>query len=407
MEIKEQIQSQLNELKSGLDENTKETVRKAVNELQTALESKNAEDVKTAIKENLGTINDELKRLATWKGEKDTADKANQEALDKLITQIKEVNKNTQPKNNGKSFGEIFAETVKEHYDEIMKVKKGQKYKMELKVVGDMLLSSNLTGDSIAAYSGQQAIIPSQKVNFRDLIPTVQSDTGLYVQFRETGGEGAIAVQTEGSAKGQVDYDFTEVKVVSDYIAGFARFSKQMARSLSFMQSTLPRLLLRDFFKKENSTFWTAVSGAATGSTTTSETDDVKQIIDYIANQGDSDYTPAFGLVNHRQLARLQKYLVGTGNYYGSGGVVVTANGAVTIAGVPILPVSWAASDKILLIDRDFLERVETESVVVEFFEQDSDNVQKNLITARIECYEDINLMLPASAVYADLGNES
>jgi hypothetical protein len=173
------------------------------------------------------------------------------------------------------------------------------------------------------------------------------------------------------------------------------------------MQSTLPRLLLRDFFKKENSTFWTAVSGAATGDTTTSETEDVKQIIDYIASQADTDFTPAFGLVNHRQLARLNKLLYTTGNYQGSGGVVSSSNGSVVIAGVPIIPVSWATSDKILLIDRDYLERVETESVVVEFFEQDSDNVQKNLITARIECYEDINLMLPASALYADFGNES
>jgi hypothetical protein len=406
----QELQKQLSELKSGLESNlketTKETVQKAVNELQSALETKNADTVKAAIKENLGTVNDELKRLSEWKGEKDQTDKANQEALDKLIVQIKEINTNTKPKGT-KSFSEAFAEGVKENYDDIMKVKKGQKFKMELKAVANMTLGNNLTGDSIATYSGRQAIIPSQKTNFRDLIPTVHSDTGLYVQFRETGSEGSISVQTEGSSKTQIDYDFTEVKVVSDYIAGFARFSKQMARSLSFMQNTLPRLLMRDFFKKENSTFWTAVTGSATGSTTTSETDDVKQIIDWIANQADSDYTPAFGLVNHRQLARLNKALYDTQNYTAAGGVVSYANGSVVIAGIPILPVSWATSDKILLIDQDYLERVETESVVVEFFEQDGDNVTKNLITARIECYEDINLMLPASALYADFGNES
>jgi hypothetical protein len=27
------------------------------------------------------------------------------------------------------------------------------------------------------------------------------------------------------------------------------------------------------------------------------------------------------------------------------------------------------------------------------------------LVTARIECYEDINLMLTTSAIYADMGN--
>jgi hypothetical protein len=27
------------------------------------------------------------------------------------------------------------------------------------------------------------------------------------------------------------------------------------------------------------------------------------------------------------------------------------------------------------------------------------------MVTARIECYEDINLMQPTAAIYADLGN--
>ena len=36
---------------------------------------------------------------------------------------------------------------------------------------------------------------------------------------------------------------------------------------------------------------------------------------------------------------------------------------------------------------------------------EDADNFTKNLITARIECLEDVNLMMPASALYADFGN--
>ncbi len=31
------------------------------------------------------------------------------------------------------------------------------------------------------------------------------------------------------------------------------------------------------------------------------------------------------------------------------------------------------------------------------------ENFQKNLVTARIECYEDINLMLTTSAIYASI----
>jgi len=76
-----------------------------------------------------------------------------------------------------------------------------------------------------------------------------------------------------------------------------------------------------------------------------------------------------------------------------------------TISGMPIIPVDWVTDDKVLIIDRDYLERVEVESLNITFSEEEGNNFTKNLITARIECYEDINLMLPTSAIYADLGN--
>jgi HK97 family phage major capsid protein len=234
---------------------------------------------------------------------------------------------------------------------------------------------------------------------------TAISPTGLYVQYRETGGEGALAQQTEGSSKGQIDYDFTEVKVVENYIAGFARFSKQMAKQLPYMQTTLPRLLLRDFYKKENALFWTSVTGAATGSTTTSETDDIKAIIDLLANQANANFNASYAIVNPSQMARLNKLLYTNGYYQGSGGVVSAPNGGITINGTPIIAASWATDDKILIIDRDYLERVETEAITVEFSMEDADNFTKNLITARIECQEAVNLMLPSSAIYVDLGN--
>jgi hypothetical protein len=93
------------------------------------------------------------------------------------------------------------------------------------------------------------------------------------------------------------------------------------------------------------------------------------------------------------------------GYYQGSGGILSSVNGNVAISGTPILPASWVTDDKILIIDRDYLERVETEAITVEFSMEDADNFTKNLITARIECLEDVNLMMPASALYADFGN--
>jgi hypothetical protein len=53
------------------------------------------------------------------------------------------------------------------------------------------------------------------------------------------------------------------------------------------------------------------------------------------------------------------------------------------------------------------VERIEVESLAIEFFEQDDKNVQQNLITARIECMEDFNVLQPAATVIEDLGNSA
>lgn len=306
-----------------------------------------------------------------------------------------------------KSIGEQLKEQVDNEMVSIEKAMKSQSgsFTLNLKAVGNMLLSSNLTGDSVATYNQRQAILPAQAINFRDLVPAVSSATGTYVTYRETGSEGSISAQTEGSSKSQIDYDLTEVKTVNQYIAGFATFSKQMMKSLPFIESTLTRMMLRDFFKAENASFFTTVSGAATGTTTVTATNDVEELVQLIGNQKAANYNASFALVSPAQMARLIISTYSKGYYAGAGAVVLNPAGGLTIWGVPVLEASWVTDDKVLIIDRDFIERVEVEGLNVTFSYENSDNFIKNLVTARVECYEAINLMLPASAIYADFSN--
>jgi hypothetical protein len=277
-------------------------------------------------------------------------------------------------------------------------------YRIDLTDVKTMLLSNSLTGDPVATYAPNQALFPSQKINFRDLIPTVKSTTGLYVYYAEDAGEtNNIGKQTEGNDKGENNYALTETKIVTNYIAGFTTFSKQMAKSLPFITQTLPRLLQRDFFKKENALFFATVSASATGSTTTSETNDLLQLIDYIGNQKAANYNASYVLVSESQMGKLLKATVAAGYYAGSGSVIVNPNGGMTIWGVPVVSASWVTNDKALVIDSDYIERVETESLALEFSYENGTNFQKNLITARIECMEEVNLMLSNSAIYASI----
>lgn len=386
--------------------------------LKSTLETSISEKTKSEIADQLKSVVAQVdEKLNAFKNGNDSAEavkamteevvklKSEQTAILKAFDLLQTRVKGTKSSKETKSFSESFADALDNNFDKIQNVKKGNPFRMELKVVGNMTLTGNLTGDGVASYSSRQAILPAQKINMRDLVPTAISPTGLYVQYRETGSEGSISVQTEGNPKTQIDYDFTEIKVVEDYIAGFARFSKQMAKQLPYMQTTLPRLLLRDFYKAENAAFYSAVTTAATGSTASAEADDIKFIMDAIAAQLNNNFNASYAVVNPVQMARLNKLLYTNGYYQGSGGVVSQPNGGITISGTPIISASWATDDKVLIIDADYLERVETESITIEFSMEDSDNFQRNLITARIECMEDINLMLPASALFADLGN--
>jgi hypothetical protein len=306
-----------------------------------------------------------------------------------------------------KHLDESILEKLDGNFDAMEKsLKNTGKFRLDLSDVKTMTLSGNLTGDSVASYAPNPAILPSQSINFRDLIPTVRSETGLYVYYREdTGATNNIAAQTEGSNKGENNYSLTEVKIVNDYIAGFSTFSKQMLKSLPFMTQTLPRMLTRDFYKAENSIFFSTVSAAATGSTTTAETNDLLQLVDYIANQKTSNFVPSYALVSQLQMSRLLKATIAAGYYAGAGSVIVNPNGGITIWGVPVVSASWVTDDKVLIFDSAYLERVEVEGLAIEFSYENGENFQKNLVTARIECYEDINLMLTTSAIYADMGN--
>jgi hypothetical protein len=273
--------------------------------------------------------------------------------------------------------------------------------KFDLPEVKAMGLANNLSGDPVASYGPRQGIIPSQRVNFRDLVPTLNTETGFYVFYKENPTANNIAVQSAGSTKGENTYSLSEVKVVQNYIAGTVTFTKQMATSLPWLQTTLPRMLMRDYYKKENSLFYATVTGTATPDTS-AETDKVKKIIDFIAAQQDLDYNVSSVIVSHADMAELVKSTY-TNGYYAGAGMVQLPGQALTIMGVPVIAASWATSGQALLIDNDFIERVQVRGLAIELSYENSDNFVRNLVTARVECQTEISVMLAASTALGTL----
>jgi len=282
----------------------------------------------------------------------------------------------------GDAYKDAMIKSLTTGFNEIKNVRKGNGVNLEVKVVGDMTSSNNLTGDTVATYQNGVAAVPSQMVNFSDLVPAVQSATGTYVIYRETGSEGSISSQgTPGAAKTQIDYDFTEVTFNATYISGYARFAKQMAQDLPFLTSFLPEALRRDYFKAENSIFYTALKAAATASTA-AQTVAIERIINDIGQLEANDYMVNGVVLNPVDWATIA---VTKPSDYSLPSIVTFINGRLTINGIPVFKASWITADEYMVGDWNLAKKIVTDGLAVEFFEQDADNVTKNLITARVE----------------------
>ena len=376
-----------------------------IQEIKSALESikdqvkTGGEQARKEVEEKLSTINESLKGFSKTSDieELKTVLKGIQDHNDRLDIKLQGFDKK---RNEVKSFNEVYRDALESKHEEILDtINSGRKFRTELKA---FTLSGSLTGDAQASYNPQNAVIkPAAKVNVRDLIPTTVSPTGLYVTYREGTLTGGAAKQTEGAAKAAINSTLTEVKTIANYIAGVHPFSKQALNSLPFLQGTLQRILMREFFLAENTLFNTALA-AGTGSSTSAATVDVEQLIDWVANLEAANYTASVIVVNPKDWASIAK----TANLNAS--VVLSYNpisNQFELNGIPVVKASWCTIDKAIVMDVDYVERVEVEGLRLEFSEHDVDNFQKNMITARIECLEEINIMDPAAIVYGDFGN--
>src|SRR5690606_17621637 len=133
-----------------------------------------------------------------------------------------------------------------------------------------------------------------------------------------------------GAPKNQLDYDFTEVSITVDYLAGFVRIAKQMLQDLPFMQNYVNNELIEDYLRKEDNEFFGDLYSAATGSTTTSGANAAEKIIDIVAAVEENDYEVNGILVSGAVWASILKTDLGSGAGYGiPGGITISPSGDV------------------------------------------------------------------------------
>ena len=312
----------------------------------------------------------------------------------------------------GDSTQSLLAAAFGEHYEKI-KEQAGEpdaEYKFRMKSVGTMTAAANLSGAVQATYASAPALRGRQKLNFRDLVQTIPSATGLWKFYRQNVpvGEGSFDFQTtHGNVKNQVDYDFTEVTVTVDYLAGFLRIAKQMLQDLPFMQSFVSNELVEDYLRKESSSFFGQLYSAATGNAGASvSTVTAEKIIDYIAALEENDYSANGIVVTQPVWAKFLKTKPSDYSLPGGNAITVTANGDVMVAGVPVLKTKASNIGNNMMLIGDWTKAaiIQTEGLSVNMYEQDSDNVQRNLITVKAEARVALATLRTDAFIYASAG---
>lgn len=384
MDLKE-LQGQLDELKSNLENKTVEEVKSQMATLE--------EKYNEAINSSKEEVKNELKELGESLEEKMNAI---QEHADKLDVKLQEKKTVVENKNV-----DGIKSMITENFDEIKSVRKGKS--IELKAVGNMTLGTNLTGDQPRDYSMDVAAVPGQILNVADIVGSVTISGGTYTFPRESGSEGAIAAQTEGSDKSQIDYDITMVDVNTDFIAGFCVYSRKMANNLPFLESFLPQALRRDYWKAENSAFNTTLAAGVTASTEViTGQNKVEMLIAELAKLEGSDFAPNAIVVTPADFYDILVTEKSTGAGYGLPGVVTFSGGAMAINGIPVLKANWLAASKYYVGDFSYVKKVVTEGLGLAFSEHDEDNFRKNNISARIEAQVGLAIERTDAIIYGD-----
>ena len=347
----------------------------------------------------------EMKALADDLQAKNATQTETLEAMQKHLDILDLKSQEKKSSNVTATFESDVVGEIKSNFDNIKNVTKGKSASLELKAVGTMTSAGNITPANaiVNTYQSGIAMIPGQVLNFSQLVPTVSSATGAYVVYRETVGEGAIATQTlPNDIKSQIDFDIAPITYNATYLAGFAKYAKQMAQDLPFLTSWLPTALRREYFIAENARFHTALAAAATAVPAGTLGNEIERIIKVIALLETKNFSANGVVINPADWATIAITEKSTGAGYGLPGIVTITNGQLAVNGVNVYKANWIPANKYCVGDWSMAKKVVVDGLKIEFFEQDVDNVQRNVITARIEERNVLAFDRPDAFYYGD-----
>lgn len=303
-----------------------------------------------------------------------------------------------------KSLRKSIVESVKDSIEDLKKVGGSHQALIQLKDMG----FEDFTGYGTFTRDVRNEVIPTKEEAFhmRQILGsgTTGGDTLYYPKATGKTGTGPgpwdydKAVVTDTVAKPDFEMTFDNVTAPVKWIAGILRIPKQMLDDLSWLTSYLANQAPLELLKAEDNQLLNGdgignnISGVLANATAYSNSATyvgIERIIDAafaqmaLVNQD----TPTDVLLNPVDVVSIiLNKAVTSGEYNLPPGVVGVVNGQLQIAGLNVAKTNKIAGNNFLVGDfRRGAALVTRQAPQLRAFEQDRDNVQKNMITFRIE----------------------
>jgi len=288
---------------------------------------------------------------------------------------------------------------VKEGLKDLKDGKGSGTVKTMLTKANEDLDDDNFSGDSLSIATRETRGLhenPFRPQWFRNILPSGSTSKGTIQYLKENGDVGAAAVWDGTGDISALDEKpgtaplFSSVSEDVIWIAGITRVKREMLDDIEWLQGYLSRRLTTGrtgLWVAENTQIYNKLVANSTAYNG-DKTIPIEMIYDAAFGQlADSYYFSPTILMNSRDVVSLiaLNKADGSGEYDLPAGAVVIINGQLSLSGASVIGAPNVPAGEALVFDGSATEFINRMSPEVRFFEQDRDNVSKNLITVRAE----------------------
>ena len=204
----------------------------------------------------------EIKTLVDAKADKVEIEKMVSDLRDSQMEQMKNLNEALKEiglsiKKNAEGVvtpkGETLRSSLEANKANLIKLKddKNGDFSMEIKTVGTMLESTNVSGGNVPVEQRIAGfnIIPSRRVRLMDLVARGTASSNIISWVYQSGKEGAAGGTAEGAIKNQIDFDLVVASQTVVKRSAFIKVSTEMLDDIDFIETEINNELLRELNK--------------------------------------------------------------------------------------------------------------------------------------------------------------